>query len=511
MVEEIDPRILRKYEIVQKLGKGAYGVVWKAIDRKQKQLVALKKVFDAFHNRSDAKRTFREVMYLKQIDHENIIGLLHVYKAENNKDLYLVFEFMESDLHSVIRANVLEESHKKFIIYQILKGIKYLHSGDLVHRDLKPSNILMNVDCKAKIADFGLARSLLYQDQDNSEPIYTEYVATRWYRAPELLLGATKYTKAIDMWSVGCILGEIVLGKAVFPGTSTLNQIERIMDLIGKPKIEDIESLGSELAENIINSINVSKKKSFNQFFPNVNEDALDLLQKLFIFKPGSRLTVEEALKHRYLKEFSNPGKEPVCESTINIQFQQDDREVEITDYRDALYTYIRKQKKYEKRKDLKNQGVAKDFLIESSFLKEEQKESQMTINNYNNNLSKSLMGIIKNPSTMKPDPTQSNNNNFNPNTSYINSKDSSALLRTEGKPLLNFSPDVKSGPVITNTNVHLKQQKSASISKYDQSKAPLEISTGPPKKKSNFLSKSPLIVGIVKKFKKKAKEEEEK
>ena len=132
MVEEIDPRILRKYEIVQKLGKGAYGVVWKAIDRKQKQLVALKKVFDAFHNRSDAKRTFREVMYLKQIDHENIIGLLHVYKAENNKDLYLVFEFMESDLHSVIRANVLEESHKKFIIYQILKGIKYLHSRNLL-------------------------------------------------------------------------------------------------------------------------------------------------------------------------------------------------------------------------------------------------------------------------------------------------------------------------------------------------------------------------------------------
>ena len=184
MVEEIEPQILRKYEIIQKLGKGAYGVVWKSIDRKQKQLIALKKVFDAFHNRADAKRTFREVMYLKNIEHDNIIRLLHVYKAENNKDLYLVFEFMESDLHSVIRANVLEESHKKYIIYQILKGIKYLHSGDLVHRDLKPSNILMNVDCLAKIADFGLARSLLSQDQDSSEPMNTEYVATRWYRAP---------------------------------------------------------------------------------------------------------------------------------------------------------------------------------------------------------------------------------------------------------------------------------------------------------------------------------------
>jgi len=126
-----------------------------------------------------------------------------------------------------------------------LKALKYIHSGDLIHRDLKPSNILLNSECHAKVADFGLARSVAVNQDEGTIPVLTEYVATRWYRAPEILLGSSKYTKAVDMWSVGCILGELIVGKAIFPGTSTLNQIERILELTGKPKPEDIESIES--------------------------------------------------------------------------------------------------------------------------------------------------------------------------------------------------------------------------------------------------------------------------
>lgn len=122
----------------------------------------------------------------------------------------------------VIRANILEPIHKKYIVYQVLKGLKYLHTGEVIHRDLKPSNLLINSECKVKVADFGLARSVAKPD-DNTNPILTEYVATRWYRAPEILLGSQFYSKAVDMWSLGCIVGEMIVGKAIFPGTSTLN------------------------------------------------------------------------------------------------------------------------------------------------------------------------------------------------------------------------------------------------------------------------------------------------
>jgi mitogen-activated protein kinase 15 len=345
--EEIEPHILHKYEIIQKLGKGAYGVVWKAIDRKKKTVVAIKKVFDAFHNATDAQRTFREVMFLQELKgHDNIVSLQNIIRAENNKDLYLVFDFMETDLHAVIRANILEEIHKQYIIYQLLKALKYIHSGELIHRDLKPSNLLLNSECHSKVADFGLARSVAAKE--DCTPIMTEYVATRWYRAPEILLGSTKYTKAVDMWSVGCILGELIIGKAIFPGNSTLNQIERILELTGKPKPEDIESIESPLAANILSQINVSKKKSFQSFFGNASDVALDLLKKLLVFNPNNRLTADEALKHKYVEQFSSPEEEIICKETIKISMD-DNKKFQISEYREALYKLIQDRKRLDK------------------------------------------------------------------------------------------------------------------------------------------------------------------
>ena len=161
MTEEIDKHILRKYDVVQKLGKGAYGIVWKANDKRTRQCVALKKIFDAFQNATDAQRTFREVVFLQQMDqHENIVQLQSVIKADNDRDLYLVFEHMETDLHAVIRANILEDIHKQYIMYQSFKALLYMHSANLVHRDMKPSNLLLNSEClmKVHLAQPGSAR-----------------------------------------------------------------------------------------------------------------------------------------------------------------------------------------------------------------------------------------------------------------------------------------------------------------------------------------------------------------
>ena len=157
-------------------------------------------------------------MFLQEMKgHEHIISLLNVLKADNDRDIYLVFEHMETDLHAAIRANILGEVHKQYIMWQALKALKFMHSANLLHRDMKPSNLLLNSDCLMKVADFGLARSLKEDAEGNQLPggpdpnqvVLTDYVATRWYRAPEILLGANQYKFGVDMWSVGCILGEV--------------------------------------------------------------------------------------------------------------------------------------------------------------------------------------------------------------------------------------------------------------------------------------------------------------
>jgi mitogen-activated protein kinase 15 len=132
------------------------------------------------------------------------VALHRVYKSKNNKDLYLVFEFMEADLHSIVGTSILEKIHRIYVFYQIFKAIRYVHSAELIHRDLKPSNVLINSECEAKVCDFGLVRSLASEERE--EVVLSEEVATKWYRAPELLLGSRSYGKPVDVWSIGCII-----------------------------------------------------------------------------------------------------------------------------------------------------------------------------------------------------------------------------------------------------------------------------------------------------------------
>ena len=293
-------------------------------------------------------------MLLQELNgHENIIPLLNVIKAENDKDIYLVFEYMETDLHTVIRANILEPIHKKFIMYQLLKALKFLHSAGIVHRDLKPSNILINSDSFIKVCDFGLARcttSALGKDV-----IMTDYVATRWYRAPEILLGSTRYGVQADMWSMGCIFGELLGGKPMFPGTSTLSQISKVLEVTGKPSKEDIESINSELANVMLENTVVKKTNSLKNLYPKATEEELDLLKKLLQFNPNKRITVYEALEHDYVKEFHSnyADTEIVSDKPIHIPID-DNVKFSAKDYRKKLYDEVLKRKK-EIRKKMMN------------------------------------------------------------------------------------------------------------------------------------------------------------
>eukprot|EP00747_Dinoflagellata_sp_TGD_P209846 gnl/TRDRNA2_/TRDRNA2_83221_c0_seq2.p1 gnl/TRDRNA2_/TRDRNA2_83221_c0~~gnl/TRDRNA2_/TRDRNA2_83221_c0_seq2.p1 ORF type:complete len:444 (+),score=78.51 gnl/TRDRNA2_/TRDRNA2_83221_c0_seq2:81-1412(+) len=377
MTEEIDGHVLRKYEIVQKLGRGAYGIVWKAIDKKTREVVALKKCFDAFQNATDAQRTFREIMFLQELNgHENIVRLCNVLKADNDQDIYLICDYMESDLHAVIRANILEEIHKQYIIYQLLKALKYMHSGQLLHRDIKPSNILLNSDCLVKVCDFGLARSATQTGDNAPNPVLTDYVATRWYRAPEILLGSTAYTKGVDVWSVGCILGELLSGKPIFPGTSTMNQLDRIMEVTGRPISEDVEAIKSPFAATMIESLPISRSRPIQEMFPWAGAEAMALIKQCLEFSPVKRVSAKDLLRHPYVDQFRNPEEELDCERTIRIPID-DNTKLTVADYRDRLYNEVLKKKKEQRRSHRRELEMQQQHQVVSSSTYQGQQASQ--------------------------------------------------------------------------------------------------------------------------------------
>jgi len=347
--DEIEKHIIRRFTLQKKVGKGAYGVVFKAIDKKTRETVALKKLFGAFVDEVDSQRTFREVMLLQELNgHENIIRLLNVIKAENNLDLYLIFDYMEADLFNVIRANILQDIHKKFIIYQILKALKFIHSADIIHRDLKPSNIFINSDCHIKLGDFGLARTVEHNPRIGG--MVTEYVATRWYRAPEMILAAQKYGKPIDMWSVGCILYEMIVGAPLLPGKSTKDMIKMIFGVTGFPDRKEYNEVKNECLLQIdydsLLQEKIKKKRNLFKMVSGYTSDKveIDLLSKLLEFNPKKRLTAEEALEHPYVANFHNIEEEITCDHKIEIPLD-DNNKFSKEEYRQKLYDIVLKTK----------------------------------------------------------------------------------------------------------------------------------------------------------------------
>jgi len=232
--------------------------------------------------------------------------------------------------------------------------LKFMHSGQMLHRDIKPSNILLNSDCQVKVCDFGLARSVVQQQDNATNPVLTDYVATRWYRAPEILLGSTSYMKGVDLWSVGCILGELLSGKPIFPGTSTMNQLDRIMEVTGRPSTEDVEAIKSPFAATMLESLPMSRPRPLSEMFPSASVEALDLLRLCLQFNPNKRITAKDALRHPYVVQFHNPDDEFDCDRTIRIPID-DNTKLTVQDYRDRLYNEVLKKKKEQRRSHRRN------------------------------------------------------------------------------------------------------------------------------------------------------------
>ena len=227
----------KRYQMVRTIGSGAYGVVISAKDHINNNSVAVKMVPKAFQDEIDAKRILREIKLLKHFRHDNIISIVDMMqpmckRVEDFTDVYIITDLMETDLHRIIYSKqTLSIDHVQYFLYQILRALKYIHSANVLHRDLKPSNLLVNSNCDLKVCDFGLARGVMDFDDDSMENdtggsvLLTEYVVTRWYRAPEIMLACHEYSKPIDIWSIGCIFAELLQRKPYFPGDDYIDQV----------------------------------------------------------------------------------------------------------------------------------------------------------------------------------------------------------------------------------------------------------------------------------------------
>eukprot|EP00891_Asterochloris_glomerata_P007129 jgi/Astpho2/7129/fgenesh1_pm.00111_%23_1_t len=310
------------YSPIKAIGKGAYGVVCSARHEGTKEKVAIKKITNAFENLTDAKRTLREVKLLRHLKHDNIIAVKDIMAPPNKdrfNDVYLVYELMDTDLHQIIRSSqALTDDHYQYFVYQILRGLKYVHTANVLHRDLKPSNLLLNASCDLKICDFGLARTSTEQN------FMTEYVVTRWYRAPELLLSCEHYTAAIDIWSVGCILAELLQRKPLFPGKDYIDQLKLIIKTLGSPTEQDLSFISSSKARQYIQALPAAHRVQFKQVFPDANPHAIDLLARMLQFDPRKRITVEEALQHPYLTQLHDPSAEPAAPQAFVYDVEED-------------------------------------------------------------------------------------------------------------------------------------------------------------------------------------------
>lgn len=311
--------IPKRYVIKKKLGQGAYGCVAAGIDEELGKPVAIKKVKKAFEDTTDAKRILREIRLMRSFDHPNVLSLYDLVRPpslDHFDDVYIVTSRMDQDLQSIVFSKTpLSEDQTQWILYQCLAGLKYLHSAGVVHRDLKPANLLIDLEsCDVKICDFGLSRVVAEETEEDMEGDNTLYVVTRWYRSPEVLLGYTHYDKLVDLWSLGCIFGELMHRRPLLDGSNFVNQLEKINDFLGTPPLEDLWFVTNEKALNFMQNV-LPKKRGVDlaaKFGPAASPAALDLLRAMLTVDPKKRIDANGALAHPYLADVREAEKHEV-------------------------------------------------------------------------------------------------------------------------------------------------------------------------------------------------------
>lgn len=322
-----------RYMDLKPLGYGGNGLVFSAVDTDCDKRVAVKKII--LTDPQSVKHALREIKIIRRLDHDNIVKVFETLGPNGRRltedvvsltevnSVYIVQEYMETDLCQLLERGLLSEGHARLFMYQLLRGLKYIHSANVLHRDLKPANLFVNTeDLVLRIGDFGLAR--IMDPHYSHKGHLSEGLVTKWYRSPRLLLSPNNYTKAIDMWAAGCIFAEMLTGKTLFAGAHELEQMQLILESIPVLREEDRQELNSVIP--VFTRNDMSKPQTpLAKLLPDVSPQALNFLEKILTFNPMDRLTAEEALAHPYMADYSFPLDEPVSLHPFHIEDEVDD------------------------------------------------------------------------------------------------------------------------------------------------------------------------------------------
>ena len=284
---------MNKYEVLTVVGEGAYGVVLKCRNKESEEICAIKKFKESDDDEILRKTALREVKLLRLLRHGNIVSLTEAFRRKGK--LYLVFEYVEKNLLEVLEEQPqgLDPSLVRYYIFQLCQAIHWCHSHDVVHRDIKPENLLIDVNSKQlKLCDFGFARIL-----NNTKEELTDYVATRWYRAPELLLGSASYEFSVDMWAIGCIMGEITDGQPLFPGESEVDQLYIVQKIIGPLIPDHMDLFLSNPRFSGLKFPDMSRPETLQKkYIGTLNKRSMNFLQGLLCMDPRGRPCLSESL-----------------------------------------------------------------------------------------------------------------------------------------------------------------------------------------------------------------------
>ncbi|CAD8134374.1 unnamed protein product [Paramecium pentaurelia] len=317
-----------RYQIVKLIGSGTYGSVVLAYDIQHKsRKVAIKKL-NQIEDVIDAKRILREILIQRQMDHPNILKIYDILYDSQNFDLYIVSEYYPTDLGKVVAGHQeLSVEHVQFIMYQLCKGLHYLHSSNSIHRDIKPRNILANEKCEVCYCDFGFARKFDENEEQQGDESMTEYVVTRFYRAPEIMLSSSRYSKPVDVWALGCTFAELMSRRILFHAPNYLQMIKLIFEILGKPSDEELRTFVTNVnALSFIEKLphKTPQPASFSVPYPDAK--ARDLLDKMLQLNPLNRITIQQCLEHPFFDLIRNKEEEITFNGILECDFEKDEK-----------------------------------------------------------------------------------------------------------------------------------------------------------------------------------------